>query len=483
MHQSGDEKNLITAPLISTHKPATRSKAEKWVEFFAYGLGHFFNDLCASLWFTYLLLFYHSVIQLGNSYAGLLLLIGQVADGICTPIIGMASDHTKFKYYGRRKIWHLIGTISVFISFSFIWYRCLLCDVTKTNSLAVEMVYYSVFIIIFQFGWASVQISHLSLIPEITSNESERVSLNSIRYFFTILANLTIFGVLAALFGFSGDDDISPNDLDSFWFLSLGTIGVGAVFSILFHIGVRESTDYKSKEFVPESSHVDTSGRSVTWYQWFLNPEFYFVAVMYMCTRLVVNISQVYISLYLIDSLDLSKLSVAFSPLVIYVSGLITTLSMKYVNLLLGRELTYFVGLGFIWAAIETFWVIQRGSLANLAYLGSSFLGIGGSAILVTALSMTSDLIGSNTGTGAFVYGAMSFTDKLSNGVVIQVIQLVHPCKGEGEAACCSLCSPFYRYVMVSVPGVSSLIAYFGLCALILTRFFMKKRKTERVIQ
>ena len=471
----------IKSPLLGGFK---RSNASKWIEFIAYGFGHFFNDLCASLWFTYLLLFYHSVIQLENSYAGLLILIGQVADAISTPIVGMASDRTRFRCYGRRKFWHLLGTVCVFSSFSFIWYRCILCHVTHTNSLALTMVYYSVFIIIFQFGWASVQISHLSLIPEITSNESERVSLNSIRYFFTILANLCIFSVLATLFGVSGDSDISPKDLDIFWYISLGTIGVGAIFSIAFHIGVRESTDYKAKEQSSSLEKNDSSvTRKLTWYQWFLNPEFYLVALVYMCTRLVVNISQVYISLYLIDSLDLNKLSVAFSPLVIYISGLVTTALMKYVNKLLGRELTYFVGLGFIWAALETFWVIQRGNLANVAYLGSSFLGIGGAAILITALSMTSDLIGSNTGTGAFVYGAMSFTDKLSNGVAIQAIQLAHPCRGQGEAACCSLCNPFYRYVLVSVPGVSSLLAYTGLCALVVLRFFTQKRKGEQIIQ
>ena len=27
------------------------------------------------------------------------------------------------------------------------------------------------------------------------------------------------------------------------------------------------------------------------------------------------------------------------------------------------------------------------------------------------------------------MYGAMSFTDKLSNGIAIQVIQALHPCK------------------------------------------------------
>lgn len=29
---------------------------------------------------------------------------------------------------------------------------------------------------------------------------------------------------------------------------------------------------------------------------------------------------------------------------------------------------------------------------------------------------------------GAFVYGAMSFTDKLANGVAVMMIQAMHPC-------------------------------------------------------
>lgn len=44
-----------------------------------------------------------------------------------------------------------------------------------------QIFYYSMFVIIFQFGWASVQISHLSLIPELTPNEHDRTKLTAIR--------------------------------------------------------------------------------------------------------------------------------------------------------------------------------------------------------------------------------------------------------------------------------------------------------------
>lgn len=55
-------------------------------------------------------------------------------------------------------------------------------------------------------------------------------------------------------------------------------------------------------------------------------------------------------------------------------------------------------------------------------------MGAGGSIMLITSLSITADLIGPNVESGAFVYGAMSFTDKLSNGVAVMLIQYFNPC-------------------------------------------------------
>lgn len=144
---------------------------------FAFGVGHVFNDLCASMWFTYLVLFFHKVVLLGNTYAGMLILIGQVADALATPIVGFLCDKTHVRY-GRRKLWHLIGTVMVALSFFFFWHTCIKCHDSR---LWIKMIYFSFPIIVFQVGWASVQISHLSLIPELTSDKNERVGLNAIR--------------------------------------------------------------------------------------------------------------------------------------------------------------------------------------------------------------------------------------------------------------------------------------------------------------
>jgi hypothetical protein len=170
-----DSSGQVSVQAAAATSPAMMGRLPK----LAYGVGHVFNDLCASMWFSYLVLFFHTVVQLGNTYAGMLILIGQLADALATPIIGFLCDKTHVRY-GRRKLWHLIGTVMVAISFFFFWHICLGCS---HSALAIQIVYFSIPIIIFQFGWASVQISHLSLIPELTDDKNERVGLNAIRYY------------------------------------------------------------------------------------------------------------------------------------------------------------------------------------------------------------------------------------------------------------------------------------------------------------
>lgn len=76
----------------------------------SFACGHFLNDACSALWFTYLLPFLHAVLGYGHGAAGALLLAGQAADGFCTPLLGFEADRAHgCGRYGRRKGWHLAG--------------------------------------------------------------------------------------------------------------------------------------------------------------------------------------------------------------------------------------------------------------------------------------------------------------------------------------------------------------------------------------
>lgn len=72
------------------------------------------------------------------------------------------------------------GTVCVLLSFPFIFSPCLGCGASTPEWAA--LLYYGPFIVIFQFGWAATQIAHLSLIPELVTNDHEKVELTALRY-------------------------------------------------------------------------------------------------------------------------------------------------------------------------------------------------------------------------------------------------------------------------------------------------------------
>ena len=173
---------------LKTHK-MTRPAVTKvhYITKFGYATGHVLNDMCAAMWFTYVLLFFEKVLNLGKDSAGTILLIGQVVDGISTVFVGICVDKQNDFWLcnriGKRQAWHLIGTVFVMISFPFIFMEIVGVEDPDSTSQTTKMIYYSIFVILFQFGWAAVQISHLSIIPDLTKHESERTSLTSKRYF------------------------------------------------------------------------------------------------------------------------------------------------------------------------------------------------------------------------------------------------------------------------------------------------------------
>lgn len=84
------------------------------LHFWAYGVGHFINDLVAACWFNYLFYFLKKVVQ--TPAAASALLAGQICDGLATPIVGVLSDKINTPI-GQRKPWYIGGLVLVFACF------------------------------------------------------------------------------------------------------------------------------------------------------------------------------------------------------------------------------------------------------------------------------------------------------------------------------------------------------------------------------
>ncbi|XP_018334072.1 major facilitator superfamily domain-containing protein 12 isoform X2 [Agrilus planipennis] len=422
-----------------------------------YGIGHVLNDICASMWFTYLLVFFHLVLQFDNWEAGLILLIGQIADAVATPFVGFHSDNSDnfwFCRYGKRKTWHLVGTICVLGAFPFIFSPCINCEGSHKWA---QILYYSVFVIIFQFGWAAVQISHLSLIPELTPNEHDRTKLIAIRYSFTVISNVLVYLITWAVLHINSDSNesqIGPSDAYKFQTVVWIGLSIGIFCSVIFHLGINEENQYSINNVragQPKRHVFDLLSRI----------EVYQVALTYMSTRLFVNLSQVFIPLYLHETLNMAASALALIPLIMYLGSFLTSIAVEKINRGFGRKIAYVTGT--LIGVSACVW-IQFGSKSFAMYdiyPISLLFGIGGSIILVTSLGITADLIGDKTSSGAFVYGVMSFTDKIANGIAVVIIQELHKSHSE---------KTYYRDIITYVCGGSAVLGAAAVISLLKRR-------------
>lgn len=140
---------------------------------FAYSVGHFSNDLCAAGWFFYFTYYLKYVIKLEGGTTGLVMLAGQVADGITTPLVGLGSDKCKTPI-GSRAPWYIVGSIIVLPCFFMILFSPFGVGTGKAGESDPLMNtpkiigYYVALASLFNIGWASVQIANMSVVNSLT---------------------------------------------------------------------------------------------------------------------------------------------------------------------------------------------------------------------------------------------------------------------------------------------------------------------------
>uniref|UniRef100_A0A8R1TWG9 Uncharacterized protein n=1 Tax=Onchocerca volvulus TaxID=6282 RepID=A0A8R1TWG9_ONCVO len=428
--RNSEETESITSGVCGQVENVDTSNELNNCKVLGYGIGHFYNDLCASMWFTYLLLFLEKVIIMRNSVAGLIMLIGQTTDALSTAFIGVLSDLSSvpfcFRHCGQRKSWHALGTVLVTFSFAFIYNKCFICDQLTTDWKLFA--WYAPYVIVFQIGWAAVQISHLALLPELTYDESRRTTMNSVRHGFTVVANLIIFAVLSVLLYLDDSGSaVGPRDLRHFNIVAGMVIVLGLVTGIIFYTVIKEPS--RNGHIIVSTSLRYQCGIldafKLSLLKWMCRFQFYQVGMLYVLCRLYINISQVYFPFYITHLPNLSK-------------------SLALLGCLCG---------------FSNCLVIQFDAYFPI-YINAVLLGATQAILLITSLSAVAKLIRQDTGSGAFVYGILSSMDKISNGIVLQMIELFSPssCMTRDSAVDCT---SFYRMMVVVTPISCLLIAFF----------------------
>ncbi|KAI5708640.1 hypothetical protein M8J76_000108 [Diaphorina citri] len=412
---------------------------------------------------TYSLIFLQNVVGLGSFIAGILLFLGQAVDAISTPVSGKVIDES-----GNRKKWYLTGTILVVISFPLIF-------INRSSIISVQIVYYSSLIILFQIGWAITQISHLSIIPDLSESPKYRAELTALRYTASVFANILVY-VIAWLFLHGTNtstiqmDLIGPQHSVQFRKIALFCSCIGIVASILFYtlLPVRRSTSTGLKYSGQMSTtSLFRSGKSSAsmYVQMFKSSMLYKVSILYTTSRLFLTISLIYMPVYINEYYSGTDSSIVASvPLVSFLASLAASLCLKSFqscapsSVWRNNQVVFVVGslLG-LFGCIIILWTPFNSEQQVLnVYAAAVCFGLGSSVTMVISLCSTANLVGTDTQYGAFIYSTVTFSDKLLNGLAVIIIEYLR-CESK------ELCPTYYRQVLSYVNGALSII---GICIL-----------------
>jgi len=321
----------------------------------------------------------------------------------------------------------------------------------------VVLLYLIAIQLMFQLGWATVQIGHLALIPQLTSTEPQQVELNSIRQCFTYFASIIVF-LLAGVIIKTKEDGTNQLTWDDCW--SMQTLcyiisAIGTLTTVFFHICTPERATQTNMLESTMIATVRENYLSVS--KWFKRPGFYRTCALYTLTRMIYNLTQCYIPVYVSESMNYPTKYVGYVPLVLYIAGCVYSALVTPLVNCLGKKVVYtFTGclvigssiwFEFIYTADDQIW--------GLAVL----LGAGSAGVLILSLAVIADLIGEYTASSAFIYGAFSVTDKLLNGAAIAIIQVISPCSDTASAQeCHDDFGPFFGRMMIVFTVISMIL-------------------------
>ena len=471
----------LPVPFSSLSANASKPKGEGKAEggrlgtlvYLGYAFGHAQNDLCAAMYFSYLLVYLEGI-GMSPVDAGLVLIIGQIVDGCATPLVGVCSDRWRcfrdgccWGLAGRRKSWHIGGVLLVTATF---W---LLFAPAREGLLGLSPVaHYAAANALFQLGWAAVQVSHMALVPEITPRLCERTALNAIRYAVTVATSIAVYLLLLAF------QRASPpwSTGDALQTMSGIVTAAGAAMAIAFVALVREHDDVATPTAAAlaagdcgpgDAAAGEGAATPRTLRDWYATPGFFGVVANYALVRLCGNTLQMYLPFYAVANMADRPTALSTLPLMLYVGMILSSAAAPRTRALVTDALWLSAGAVVLVATGGAALLLLADPVrhAGAAFLVAGVFGVGAAQLMVASQTQVCELVGNDPGGGA-VFGVCSLCDKLSTAVVISAIQRGAQVRGttalgagEATATATAALGSFYRVVTGVGPLACALLA------------------------
>ncbi|MGB6301404.1 MAG: MFS transporter [Rivularia sp. (in: cyanobacteria)] len=344
----------------------------------AYGAGDLGPAITANISVFFLLVFFTNVAGIPAGLAGSILMVGKIWDAVNDPFVGVLTDRTESKRWGRRLPWLLYGAIPFGIFFFLQW-------IVPTTNVWGLFWYYVIIGVISQVFYTVVNLPYTAMTPELTQDYDERTSLNSIRFAFSIGGS--IVSLLLARLIFALIDNRQQQ------YLALAAVcAVISVLSLFWCVwGTRDRvlafeakrTQSEESESIPFKEQIKIV---------FNNKPFLFVIGIYLFSWLGVQITASVIPYFVLYCMKLNESDVPTVMIGVQGTALLMLFVWGALSKKVGKKAVYFMGM-FLWIiAASGLFFLQPGQI-NLMYFLAVIAGSGVSVAYLVPWSMMPDVI------------------------------------------------------------------------------------------
>lgn len=454
----------------------TQTKKLKLSTKLAYGAGDLGPAITANISVFFLLIFFTNVAGIPVGLAGNILLIGKVWDAVNDPLVGVLTDKTSSRRWGRRLPWLLYGAIP-FGVFFFLQWIVPPFEGDRTTQLSSLFWYYVAIALLSQVFYTVVNLPYTAMTPELTQDYDERTSLNSFRFGFSIGGSVLSLILAQIIFATISDRTLQ-------YVVLAAVCTVIAVLSLYWCVfGTRDRVlAFEAKRIElpqPPSIPIGEQLKIV-----FTNRPFLFVIGIYLCSWLAVQLTASIIPYFVVNWMGLPESNVP--TVLIGVQGTALAMLFVWTNLSkrFGKKAVYFMGMG-LWIIAQIGLFFIQPNQIGLLYVLAIMAGVGVSTAYLIPWSMIPDVIELDelqTGQrreGIF-YAFMVFLQKLGLALGLFLVSQTLEKSGFKEAVVGQSLPVQPDLAIQAIRfGVGPLPMVFLICGLILAYFYPLTREVH----
>jgi len=350
----------------------------------AFGAGDLGPAITANIAIFFLLVFFTNVAGIPAGLAGSILMIGKIWDAVNDPMVGVLTDKTKSRRWGRRLPWLLYGAIPFGIFFFLQWIVPRFSP-EPTAQMWGLFWYYVVIGVISQVFYTVVNLPYTAMTPELTQDYDERTQLNSFRFAFSIGGSILSLILATVIFNMIADRQQQYVVLAAI----SGVISVLALYWCVYGTRDRIMAFEAKRQMAEEPSSIPIGEQLKII---FSNKPFLYVIGIYLFSWLAVQVTASIIPYFAVNWMRLKDSDVPIVMIVVQGTALVMLLVWSALSQRLGKKAIYFMGMSLWIIAQAGLFFLQPGQI-SLMYLLAVMAGFGVSTAYLVPWSMIPDVI------------------------------------------------------------------------------------------